>query len=302
MSKCAAFWHHTNIRSDNKVFPCCRFKTPIQEFTGDVVNILNSNEYKDLRDHSGPIAGCAKCDYEETMGVKSLRQKFNEEYDIKTVKLEFLEVGLDNICNLTCDGCWDEFSSSWAKKSESTIIVRSSTDITELPNTINKILFLGGEPLMTNRHRKLLKLIADPSVVNITYNTNGTFLLDNDTIDILKTFKNVDFILSIDGYAELNEKVRSGSKWSDILAFIDQIQKSDFNLTIHTVLHKNNWHGIGKIKEFVDSIGKPWTINILTYPKKLDISTIENKEDISNLFQSIDFPNKDQVLRHLYES
>jgi hypothetical protein len=131
MSKCAAFWHHTNIRSDNKVFPCCRFKTPIQEFTGDVVNILNSNEYKDLREHLGPIAGCAKCDYEETMGVKSLRQKFNEEYDTKTVKLEFLEVGLDNICNLTCDGCWDEFSSSWAKKSESTIIVRSSTDITE---------------------------------------------------------------------------------------------------------------------------------------------------------------------------
>jgi sulfatase maturation enzyme AslB (radical SAM superfamily) len=155
---------------------------------------------------------------------------------------------------------------------------------------------------MTNRHKKLLKLIADPSVVNIIYNTNGTFLLDNETVDILKSFKNVDFILSIDGYAELNEKVRSGSKWSDILAFIDQIQKSDFNLTIHTVLHKNNWHGIGKIKEFVDSIGKPWTINILTYPKKLDISTIENKEDVRNLFQSIDFPNKDQILRHLYES
>ena len=117
MSNCAAFWHHTNIRNDNNVFPCCRFKTPIQKFNGDVVNILNSAEYKELREHQGPIAGCAKCDYEEFMGKESLREQFNKQYDMETVKLEFLEVGLDNICNLTCDGCWDEFSSSWAKKS-----------------------------------------------------------------------------------------------------------------------------------------------------------------------------------------
>ena len=299
MSKCAAFWHHTNIRNDNNVFPCCRFKTPIQKFDGDVINILNSAEYQALREHEGPIDGCAKCDYEETMGVKSLRQKFNEEYDMETVKLEFLEVGLDNICNLTCDGCWDEFSSSWAKKSNSTIIVRSSNEITELPASINKVLFLGGEPLMTTRHVKLLKL-ANRSTLDVTYNTNGTFLLDSETIALLKQCRNVEFILSIDGYGELNDKVRGGSKWTDILKFIEQIKDLGYKLTIHTVIHKNNWHGMPQLEKFISSSGLLWTTNVLTYPKHLDISTIDNKTDIINVISATGIPNKEYILKHLY--
>lgn len=298
MSNCAAFWHHTNIRNDNNVFPCCRFKTPIQKFDGDVVNILNSAEYKALREATGPIAGCAKCDYEETMGKESLRQQFNKQYDMETVKLEFLEVGLDNICNLTCDGCWDEFSSSWAKKSNSKIIVRTSTDITELPDTVNKILFLGGEPLMTTRHIRLLKIANRPEL-DVTYNTNGTFLLDEETIALLNDCKHVKFILSVDGYGELNEQVRSGSKWSDIIKFIDQISDLGFELVIHTVIHKNNWQGMPQLADFVKRCHLPWTTNVLTYPQHLDIANVENKSAIRNLLSNIEFPNKAYTLKHL---
>lgn len=298
MSNCAAFWHHTNIRNNNDIFPCCRFKTPVQKFDGDVVNILNSAEYKELREHVGPIAGCAKCDYEESKGKESLRQQFNKQYDMETVKLEFLEVGLDNICNLTCDGCWDEFSSSWAKKSESAIIVRSSTDITKLPDTVNKILFLGGEPLMTTRHVRLLKIANRPNL-DVTYNTNGTFLLDEETISLLNDCRLVKFILSIDGYGKLNEQVRSGSKWDDIVRFIDQISDLGFELVIHTVIHKNNWQGIPELETFVRRCHLPWTTNILTYPKHLDIATIENKHDIISVIKTTSIPNKDYILKHL---
>jgi sulfatase maturation enzyme AslB (radical SAM superfamily) len=280
------------------VFPCCRFKTPIQKFDGDVVNILNSAEYKALREHQGPIAGCAKCDYEESKGKESLRQQFNKQYDMETVKLEFLEVGLDNICNLTCDGCWDEFSSSWAKKSNSTVIVRSSTDITELPNTINKILFLGGEPLMTTRHIRLLKIANRPSL-DVTYNTNGTFLLDDETIDLLNECKHVKFILSVDGYGELNEQVRSGSKWSDIVAFIDQISYLGYELVIHTVIHKNNWQGIEELEDFIHRCHLHWTTNVLTYPHHLDIATIEDKTAINHIINKSNIPNKKYILEHL---
>lgn len=298
MSNCAAFWHHTNIRNDNNVFPCCRFKTPIQKFDGDVVNILNSAEYKALREHTGPIAGCAKCDYEEALGKKSLREQFNEQYDMETVKLEFLEVGLDNICNLTCDGCWDEFSSSWAKKSNSTIIVRSSTDITELPDTINKILFLGGEPLMTTRHVRLLK-IANRADLDVTYNTNGTFLLDEETINLLNDCKHVKFILSVDGYGELNEQVRSGSKWDDVVKFIDQISDLEFELVIHTVIHKNNWQGMPELADFIKRCHLQWTTNILTYPLHLDVINITDKHKCIELIESITIPNKQYILAHL---
>jgi sulfatase maturation enzyme AslB (radical SAM superfamily) len=298
MTKCAAFWHHTNIRNDNNIFPCCRFKTPIQKFDGDVINILNSAEYKALRKNEGIIEGCAKCYHEESLGKKSLRQTFNEEYDTETVKLEFLEVGLDNICNLTCDGCWDDFSSSWAKKNKSTIIVKSSTDIKVLPNTINKLLFLGGEPLMSTRHVKILK-IANRTDLDVTYNTNGTFLLDTETIELLNECKHVKFILSIDGYGELNDLVRTGSSWNDIVEFINQIKNLGFELVIHTVIHKNNWHGIPELSKFIDRCNLPWTTNVLTYPKHLDIVNIENKLLVEQTLSTIEFPNKEYTLKHL---
>lgn len=302
-TKCAAFWHHTNIRNDNKIFPCCRFKTPVAEFTGDVISILDQDAYKKLREQSStniPIAGCEKCYYEESLGKKSMRQQFNEDYDTSTVNLEFLEVGLDNICNLTCDGCWDEFSSSWSKKLYPDVIpIRSSTDIVSLPNTINKLLFLGGEPLMTTRHIKILKMVSNLTELTVVYNTNGTFLLDTTTIELLKQAKSVKFIVSIDGFGELNDKVRSGSKWSDIINFINQITDLGFELQVHTVIHLNNWQGLPEVEEFVKRCHLPWSTNILTYPKHLDVNNLSDKQSFTEIITNSSIPNKEFILKHV---
>ncbi len=300
-TKCSAFWKHVNIRNDNNVFACCRYKTPVKKFTENVVDILNSAEYQKIRNDSleGVYnSNCQKCYYEESLGKKSLRQQFNDEYDCDQVELKFLEVGLDNICNLTCDGCWDEFSSSWAKKNNSPTIVRSSKEILELPNSVNKVLFLGGEPLMTSRHLRILRA-ADRSNLDVTYNTNGTFLLDNETIELLNECKQVKFIVSIDGYKELNEKVRSGSKWESILNFIDQIKQLNYQLTIHTVVHKNNWHGLLELEQFIKDNLLAWTSNVLTYPKHLDINQVENKNKVIEVISKSSIPNKEYILKHL---
>jgi sulfatase maturation enzyme AslB (radical SAM superfamily) len=304
-SKCSAFWHHTNIRSDNRIFPCCRFKTPIATFNGNVGEVLFYKEYNSLRESSlagEHITGCEKCYYEESLGKESLRQQFNKEYDCNDVTLEYLEIGFDNICNLTCDGCWDEFSSAWAKEKhpkEKTMWIKSSTDITAIPDTINKVLFLGGEPLMTNRHYKFLKLITTPSKVEIIYNTNGTFLLDLQTIEKLKDFKRVVFILSIDGYGELNDRVRTGSNWADILKFIEQIKSLGFSLEVNTVIHINNWHGIVKLSEFIKTLDVSWTTNALTYPAELSIKNISNKTNFIELIKNTDIPNKEYLIKHV---
>ena len=167
MKKCAAFWKHTNLRNSDKIFPCCRFKQPVGVFDGNVSEILHSDVYNKLRlTDVSTLPACAKCMYEEDNGKKSLREKFNETYDMETIGLEYLEVGLDNICNLTCDGCWAEFSSSWSEKQfpdkPKSFHIRSGKDIEVLPDTLNKILFLGGEPLMTTRHYKILQKIKTP--------------------------------------------------------------------------------------------------------------------------------------------
>lgn len=306
MTKCAAFWNHTNLRSGNRVFPCCRFKEPIATFSGDPSEILNLPEYEELRNKSDSgefIDGCQKCYHEESIGKESLRQRFNKEYTTDEISLRFLEIGFDNICNAACDGCYPEFSSEWSKilyvdKDKKNHIV-SSDEITNVPSSIDKVLFLGGEPLMTNRHKRFLKLVPELSKLTVIYNTNGTFLLDEETIELLKKCKSVEFILSIDGYGELNEKVRKNCKWNDVLLFIDQIFKLEFKISINTVLHANNYHGMNDLQKFIKDLDVDWTVNILTYPKHLDIANCDNKQDIMDYLQSVDMPNKNAVMRHL---
>ena len=125
------------------------------------------------------------------------------------------------------------------------------------------------------------------------------FLLKDDIIELLEKFKKVHFILSIDAVGPLNEIVRSGSKWPDILKFIKQIKKLGFELEVNSVLHLNNWHGIVDLEKFVNSVTPVWTVNVLTYPKRLDITNYPDKQEIINLVKQTEIPNKNYVINHV---
>ena len=307
--KCSAFWKHTNIRSGNRVYPCCRFKHSIGKFDGDVDNVLHSDAYKELRDMSAAgehISGCEKCYYEESIQHKSLRQEFNEKYDADTVELKFLEIGFDNLCNLTCDGCNSEFSTSWIVKEQQ--IYGSAKHklmeidaVTNVPDTINKILFLGGEPLITDRHLRLLHQIKHKSNVDIIYNTNGTFIPSKQVLEELNRYKSVTFILSIDGIGELGEKVRGGTKWTSVVKFIDWVYDNMYELEFNTVLHKNNYTGLKDLHNFCTRFKARWYINVLTYPFDLDIKMLDKDQQsqiISNA-NDLNLPNKEFIINHL---
>ena len=304
---CAAFWNHTNVRPDNRIFPCCRFKTPVATFTGDVGSILHTKEYLKLREDSSNgvhITGCEKCYYEERQGKESLRERFNREYTTDTVELRYLEIGFDNICNLACDGCWEEWSSTWANiKSPDTkkINILTTEEFYNVPSTVDKVLFLGGEPLMTSRHIRFLETLPDPSSVSVIYYTNGTFLFSDQEIVFLKKFKSVKVYVSIDAVGELNDRVRSGSRWTDILRFLDQMRTTDFSITINSVVHANNWHGFKDLADFIHTNSYDWCTNVLTYPQKLDIINLEPEEKIKfgELLAGIDIPNKEYIIKHL---
>lgn len=304
---CSAFWNHTNIRSGDRIFPCCRFKYPTDQFDGYVGNILYSENYQELRQKSQsgiPIKGCEKCYLEEKLGKESLRQQFNKKYTADSISIKYLEIGFDNICNLTCDGCWEEFSSSWSKlknpEADKKSHIVSITEIKDNPGNLEKVVFLGGEPLMTNRHERFLADIAYLENLEVIYHTNGTFLLNDSTINLLRSCKTVTFIVSIDGVGELNDKVRSGSSWNKVLEFISQIKSLGFVLSIHSVIHKNNWFGFKDLADFIDEISLRWSIGVLTYPQELSIINLSSK-DKQNLITSIDdrIPNRDFIINFL---
>jgi sulfatase maturation enzyme AslB (radical SAM superfamily) len=304
---CSAFWNHTNIRGGDRVFPCCRFKQPIQTFDGNVAAVLHSAEYDRLRQDS--ITGvynpnCEKCYYEEQNGKESLRERFNKEYTIDQVELKYLEIGFDNICNLACDGCWEEWSSTWANiKSPSTkkINILTTKEFINIPDTLNKVLFLGGEPLMTSRHNRFLKKLNSPEAISVIYYTNGTFLFSDDDLELLNKFKHVVVYVSIDGIGELNDSVRKGSKWSEILTFLEQLKNTKFEIKINSVIHRNNWMGIKELSDFIKQNNYVWTTNLLTYPTKLDIINLmpREKQEFECMLNEEKIPNADYILKHL---
>jgi sulfatase maturation enzyme AslB (radical SAM superfamily) len=305
---CSAFWNHTNIRGGDRVFPCCRFKKPIQSFDGNLGAVLHSIEYDKLRQDSSngiAIPECQKCYMEEDLGKKSLRQEFNELYGTDTIQLKFLEIGFDNICNLTCDGCWVEFSSAWGYKTNPDIPkklhVLDTTEITAIPDTIERVIFLGGEPLMTNRHISFLNKVKDLTTVSVMYYTNGTFLLKPREIETLKQTKHTHFIVSIDGIGELNDRVRSGSSWSDVLVFLQQLRDLNFKTSIHSVMHLNNWHGFLELSEFVKTEKLEWTVGLLTYPADLSIIHLSSgkKQELRSILEQCEIPNKNFILEYL---
>jgi organic radical activating enzyme len=302
---CSAFWNHTNIRGGNRVFPCCRYKTPVQTFDGDLGKVLYSDEYESLRSDSlNGIrnSNCEKCYYEESLGKKSTRQWFNENYQGNSVELKYLEVGFDNICNLACDGCWEEWSSSWwvKKNPEGKVVegILSTSDFVNIPETIEKIVFLGGEPLITNRHRKFLQSFSDLSHLTVEYFTNGMFDLTQEDHKLLRKCKSVKFTVSVDGYRELNEEVRTGSEWNKVEQFITNLE---YEKVVHTTIHRNNWHGLSEIYNWISINKYTWTTNVLTYPKHLDIINLDDSEK-QKLLCILDLhviPNTEYIKSHI---
>ena len=303
--KCAALYNHTNIRGGDRVYPCCRYKQPLQTFDGDVNKVLNSYSYNKLRHDmmEGWLPECAKCKHEEDAGKESLRQWFNKNYTTDEIKLRYLEVGFDNICDLTCDGCWEEWSSSWWVKKNPDLPAKqgitSTTEFRNIPESISKVVFLGGEPLMTNRHRRFLESFDTLEHLEVEYFTNGMHSLQEADYQLLSQCKHVHFTISIDGYSSLNDQVRSGSVWRKVVETLNEIADT-FDYTIHTTIHKNNWHGLPDLCEFTKKYAK-WTTNVLTYPKKLDIINLEqcDKQKLLDILDEFDIPNKQYIGTHL---
>lgn len=306
---CSAFWKHTNIRPGGRVYPCCRFKHSVGKTDGDLDKVLHSDAYKELRAQSSAgehISGCEKCYYEESIQHKSLRQEFNEKYKADSVGLEYLEIGIDNLCNLTCDGCNSEFSTSWrAKELRETGTANydymTIDSIKSVPDTVTKVLFLGGEPLSTKRHLELLKLIKDPKKVDIVYNTNAMYMPDKENETIWAKFKSVMFIVSIDGVGKVAESVRSGTKWISVKRFVEYIVDKNYKLEFNTVIHLNNYKDIENITKYVRNYKAEWYVNVLTYPQLLDIKNLpqDQKKYIIETSNKLDLPTKDFIINHL---
>lgn len=249
---CVLPWMHLYIGTDGNVLPCCvsdhqhpmgninqqSITTIIQSpgFTRMRYNMLNGFQSKE----------CSMCYQQEEVGIKSARQFHNKRWN-KVIKDKldpdgtvasfaplYLDIRLNNICNLKCRMCSGYFSSAiaqeevelWGSRDNVDSALRSTQrkmgmeEICSYLSGCEKIYFAGGEPMLSLEHYNILdQLIHKGNTdLEIIYNTNFTTLSyrGRNVLDLWKHFSNVRIGASLDAQGAVAEYVRYGTKWSDI--------------------------------------------------------------------------------------
>ena len=184
---------------------------------------------------------------------------------------------ISNLCNFKCRMCGEQLSSSWETEKKKYDLIDVKQEPWLEPNTrksiskfqvevleeelqravdnktIEEIYWVGGEPLMFERHWTIMQQLVDnghAKNVTVRYNTNLSRVKykDYNLWDMLPHFKNVNICASIDGAYEVGEFIRDGLKWDEwiqnfesgmflIDQFGDDAMVFDVTLTTPGLLH-----------------------------------------------------------------
>ncbi|MFA5491106.1 MAG: twitch domain-containing radical SAM protein [Candidimonas sp.] len=272
------------------------------------------------------ISACKHCYYQESIGKKSYREMFNQEWTDKlgideierlteTNKViegvQYLDLRLGNLCNLKCRMC-HSFNSTMIgdeakellKEDESfkdiygRYISRSEPAdkfewfesdhfwhdvIDKIPN-LRKIYMTGGEPtLIEGNYRFIDECVRSGHSKHITlmFNINCTNIQQR-FIDQLEHFEFVILNCSIDAYGELNDYIRTNSRWKAISKNFEKLLKLPKNvqLGVTPVIQTYNVGQIVDLVQWVENhaIANDRSINVdflyATHPAMLNASVL----------------------------
>ena len=257
---CILPYMHLYAEPTGLVKPCCiggEFEDKLSLRDLSVEEAINSPQMKQLRkDMSEGIRNsvCMVCYEREDRGETSPRENFNKntlwkmpkvgkDFSVPKDALQHIDIRFSNLCNFKCRMCGDQLSSSWEAENKKHLIV---TDAWLQPNTrrkisnfqvevleeelqaavdqgvIEEIYWVGGEPLMWERHWTIMQQLVDSGQskdVTVRYNTNLSRVTYKkyDLYKMLDNFKNVNICASIDAIGDIGEYIRTGLKWDEFL-------------------------------------------------------------------------------------
>lgn len=253
---------------------------------------------------------CDNCWKNEETGSPSRRHASINWFDNNhitsdtTNKLISLDWNSENICNLACISCGPKFSSRWRQEILNYSFNDSSDDkyinnlkdnkfwkLLDLSN-LKRLYFNGGEPLLSLDHKEILaylKEIQQLSEIELSYNTNGTIVPDNEVLDYWKNVKLLRISISIDAIDQAFDFIRWPAKWEQILTFINFINQQSFNtiiditctIGIHNILEVDKLIAWQKTNLLTNMQGDPVTLNFQMVGKFSHGGTVLSLDNIS---------------------
>lgn len=243
---CVLPWMHLYVGPDGNVLPCCIAdqKFPMGNIEEQSVDsILKSQQFTTLRKNMLSNQRSKECNYcyaKEDAGLTSARIKHNQRWKISNVSAEiekfdpvYLDIRLNNICNLKCRMCSGYFSSAIADEEIKMFGIKNKkptlkyqqrnaalTEILNYTPHAEKVYFAGGEPLLSQEHYDILHQLikCNNTDLQIFYNTNFTTLQYQNfsVLELWNQFSNVTVGASLDAEGLVAEYVRHGTVWKNI--------------------------------------------------------------------------------------
>ena len=275
--RCLLPFHHLAIRPNNQVYPCCQFRwehTP-ESLNLDHEDVFNHPFMQELRqamidDVAHP--GCGMCYEQEDMsnGTKSMRLDFVRELGTDIPEkpvLTHVDMALSNVCNNRCRMCNPELSTNWyadAKKLGSEFFppvklsgVKSSKELLDSHDLsqLRYLKLIGGEPLMEQKQFIEILKKCDLSKLRILLTTNTTIIPNDELQSLLKKCRRVGVNLSVDAYGELNNFLRKGSKWDNVVTVMDWFADNfpPGNVKVHSIISIYNINNFYLLSDFIKS-------------------------------------------------
>ena len=268
---------HRHVNTKKEELPCCYTSSPDTGVSlADIRTLMLDNK---------EVGSCKGCYNLESSKKISLRQKALRDFlpHIDEIELAiekhtngetpepiWYDLRTSNLCNLECQTCnWESSSSIAAKEKRDDIHLRWESDIKISPN-VKRIYLAGGEPFLNKGFSNQLSQITNTDC-EIIINTNATILTDH-MLKALDRFTNINFTISIDGFGELNDKIRINSKWNDIISNLNILAdryggKSIFH--VNTVVQRDNINELLALGQWISSFGIPkWTLIELRNPEQ----------------------------------
>ena len=302
---CSLPWVHACVRTDNNMRPCCRYQDSGDLSFDDVeqqgTDAFNSPYWTKLRQDM--LAGrsrpeCVKCYTEEanTDSIKpSMRLFLNHRYKsavtLETAtdqfhSLRYIEMSLDNICNLQCRMCDSRFSSrlinrdkylgrrNISKKLEPNWTKFNSCDLKQL----EYVKILGGEPFITPNFEPFIDWLierVDLSQVTMEVATNGTGKPSPSLTHKLKQFKEINFNVSLDSVHPVNDYQRQGSNYKHILDMYNYLVNTFDNCmpSVHMTQSIYTAPYLADSLSYLDSKQISYTVDFVTDPLYLNIQS-----------------------------
>jgi sulfatase maturation enzyme AslB (radical SAM superfamily) len=284
--------YHTDVANQRKL--CCISNNVVSE---ERITEIRSDLLVDKE-----VIECTQCYDKESLNLISHRQTQLKDWlkhkdDIfdaieshdNRISPSYVDYDLrySNLCNLECQTCNSKFSSSIAQREgKINIFLQYEPDLS-INKLVKRIYLAGGEPFLIKSFSRLLNQIENTNC-EIIINTNATVLTES-MLSALDRFNNINFTVSIDGFGELNDKIRKNSHWEDIEANL-KILAERYNgysgMLINTVVQKDNVNHLLEIGKWIESKQITlWRLTLLTKPEKFHFSLNNNIQVPDELFK-----------------